>query len=248
LRLTAGYPVLHFERIDSTNSEARRLAEQGERGPLWIVADRQDGGRGRHGRHWVSEPGNLYATLLWPLAGGPEVASQAALVAAVAVHDVVCRLCPGLEPRIKWPNDLLIGGAKFCGILAEVVAMAPTRIAIGCGINVAHAPPGTPYPVTALGAGLAVEQVLQELNISLSNFMTIWDEGQGFAAIREAWAAAALGLGGASTATVGDRSVTGRVAGLAPDGALVLESADGRQHRVLSGDVSFAELEELRRS
>ncbi|MGL6181432.1 MAG: biotin--[acetyl-CoA-carboxylase] ligase, partial [Aestuariivirga sp.] len=76
MRSAAGHPVLHFERIDSTNIEARRLAEQGERGPLWLVADQQDGGRGRLGRTWVSEPGNLYATFLFPMSAGPEIAAQ----------------------------------------------------------------------------------------------------------------------------------------------------------------------------
>ena len=151
--LPTGHAVRHYERINSTNLEARRLADQGETGPLWLTAGEQTLGRGRLGRAWVSEPGNLYATFLFPTAAEQQAAAQVSFVAALAVHDMVTELRPGLSPRIKWPNDVLVGGAKFCGVLAEVVGSSPTRIAIGCGVNVAHAPQGTPYPVMALGGG-----------------------------------------------------------------------------------------------
>jgi BirA family biotin operon repressor/biotin-[acetyl-CoA-carboxylase] ligase len=248
LKSAAGHPVLHFERIDSTNSEARRLAEQDEYGPLWLVADRQDGGRGRLGRTWVSEPGNLYATFLFPISAGPEIAAQAGLVAAVAVQAAVSRLRPDLAVRIKWPNDLLIGGAKVCGILSEVVGTAPTRIALGCGINVAHAPTDTPYPATALGPRCTVESVFEELDSSLSNCLKIWDEGQGFGAIRAAWSAAALGIGGQVAASIAGEATSGIFAGIAPDGALLLQTGDGRLRPVHSGEVRFAALEELRQA
>ncbi|WP_373502407.1 biotin--[acetyl-CoA-carboxylase] ligase [Aestuariivirga sp.] len=246
MKLKTGHPVRHFDRIDSTNLEARRLAETGERGPLWLLADEQTGGRGRLGRNWVSEPGNLYATFLFSVSAGLDVVAQVSFVAALAVHDTVTALCPHLAPRIKWPNDVLIGGAKFCGVLPEVVGSAPTRIAIGCGINVAHAPKGTPYPVTALGAGLAVESVLQELDSNLSNRLKLWDEGRGFSLIRKDWAARALGLGGHVTATLGPKDLHGTFTGLAADGALILTGPDGQATHIHSGEVRFAELEALR--
>lgn len=243
-----GYPVHHFDRIDSTNLEARRLAEHGECGPLWLVADEQTLGRGRLGRNWVSEPGNLYATFLFAIAEGPQAAAQVSFVAALAVHDTVAALRPELSPRIKWPNDVLIGGAKFCGVLPEVVGENPTRIAIGCGVNVAHAPQGTPYPVTALGAGLTVGAVLAALDASLARRLAQWDEGRGFASIRADWGARALGLGGGVTATSGTRQLTGTFRGLAADGALMLAEPDGTLTPIHSGEVSFAELEALRRN
>lgn len=246
MKLGTGHPVLHFERIDSTNAEARRLAEQGERGPLWIVADEQTAGRGRIGRNWVSEPGNLYATFLFAITAGPEVAAQVSFVAALAVHDMVTALLPSLRPRIKWPNDVLIGGAKFCGVLPEVVGTAPTRIAIGCGVNIAHAPKGTPYPVTMLGAAITIESVLQDLDLNLSNRLKIWDEGRDFAAIRKAWETNALGIGGEVSARAGTSEIRGIFKGLAADGALVIRLPDGAEHSIHAGDVSFAELERLR--
>lgn len=245
--LATGHPVQHFDRIDSTNLEARRLADTGEGGPLWLVADEQTLGRGRLGRSWVSEPGNLYATFLFAITQGPQAASQVSFVAALAVHDTVTTLRPERSPRIKWPNDVLIGGAKFCGVLPEVVGESPTRIAIGCGVNIAHAPEGTPYPVTALGADLAVATVLKELDANLTRRLAQWDEGRGFGATRDDWAARALGLGGGVTATSGARKITGTFRGLAADGALLLEEADGSRIPIHSGEVSFAELERQRR-
>ena len=246
MRLRSGHPVRHFDRIDSTNLEARRLADDGEGGPLWLWADVQTGGRGRLGRSWVSEPGNLYATFLFAIAARPEVAVQVSFVAALAVHDMVAALRPDLGVSIKWPNDVLIGGAKFCGVLPEVVGSDPTRIAIGCGVNVAHAPQGTPYPVTALGAGIPLESVFQELDSNLSNRLKIWDEGRGFGAIREAWERRALGLGGEVTAELGGSSIAGTFEGLATDGALIMRLADGSLKSIHSGEVRFAELERLR--
>ena len=246
----AGHPVRRFDRIDSTNSEARRLAADGETGPLWLLADMQTGGRGRLGRSWVSEPGNLYATFLFPLAAGPEVAAQASFVAALAVHDTVMALRPELSPRIKWPNDVLIGGAKVCGVLPEVVGERPTRIAIGCGLNVTHAPQGTPYPVTALDQGgrhgLSVEQVFTTLDTALTRRLAQWDDGRGFASIRSAWSERALGLGGGVSAGSATQTLSGTFKGLAADGALLLEDATGRVTPIHSGEVRFAELEALR--
>jgi BirA family transcriptional regulator, biotin operon repressor / biotin---[acetyl-CoA-carboxylase] ligase len=246
LKLATGHRVLHFDRIDSTNAEARRLATGGERGPLWIWADAQTGGRGRLGRHWVSEPGNLYATFLLALAESPAVAAQLGFVAALAVHDAVTALLPTARPLIKWPNDLLIDGAKFCGLLAEIVATSPTTLALGCGINVAHAPADVPYPVTALGAALKVESVLQQLDASLSNRLKLWDEGRGFAAIREDWGERAIGIGGVCSAELAGGEVSGTFRGLAADGALLLETADGHTQIIHAGDVRFAAVEALR--
>ncbi len=299
MKLPRGHPVIHFGRIDSTNAEARRLADQGEQGPLWLVADEQTAGRGRMGRTWVSQPGNLHATFLFSIAAGPEVAAQVSFVAALAVHDMVTALLPSLRPRIKWPNDVLIGGAKFCGVLPEIVGTSPTRIAIGCGVNVAHAPKDTPYPVTNLnaprspllrdsggegrvrgcrpsaqpstaslveppphldplphmrggeganvkpmppfGKRIDVESVLQHLDANLSNRLKMWDEGRDFSAIREAWEARALGLGGEARSG----TLQGIFHGLAADGALILATPGGHHH-IHSGEVQFAELERLR--
>lgn len=264
MKTRTGILVRHFDRIDSTNAEARRLAELGERGPLWIVASEQTGGRGRHGRQWVSEPGNLYATRLFAINAEPAVAAQLSFVAAVAVREAVAKRFPDISPRIKWPNDLLIDGAKFCGLLPEVVGQTPTTIALGCGINIAHAPDNTPYSVTYLlarhpgesrgrsepwvpvfaGMTEGVEHLFVELDSSIARVLQIWNEGQGFAAIRDMWLAHALGLDGACATEHGE----GIFHGLAADGALILELADGTRKHIHSGEVRFADIERLRRT
>src|SRR5262245_56847281 len=111
----AGVRLVAHEVLGSTNSEALSLARQGERGPVWVTAARQTAGRGRRGRAWISEPGNLYASLLLTDPGPAERCPQLSFVAALAVYDAVVAIADTLAPRlaIKWPNDLLLGGAKF---------------------------------------------------------------------------------------------------------------------------------------
>ncbi|MGH6819625.1 MAG: biotin--[acetyl-CoA-carboxylase] ligase [Methylocella sp.] len=240
--------VIHFERIDSTNAEAHRLAQKGERGPLWLWADEQTGGRGRLGRTWVSEPGNFYATFLFSTSGGAEVATQVSFVAALAVHDLAAALLPRAKLGIKWPNDVLVDGAKFCGLLAEVLATHPTAVALGCGINVARAPKGMAYPVTALahhGKVPALGELLQMLDTSLSDQLAVWNEGSGFATIRGRWMKHALGIGREAVAMIGGKQESGIFRGLASDGALILEFASGAQKHIHAGDVRFALRETL---
>ncbi len=242
MKLPAGHRFIHFERIDSTNAEARRLGEVGERGPLWIWSDEQTGGRGRLGRTWVSEPGNLYVTCLFQTGAPTAIAAQISFVAAIAVHELSASLLPKAQLFLKWPNDVLNGGAKFCGLLAEVVNTSPTCIALGCGINLAHAPKNTPYPVTALGSQFTPEAVLQSLAASLWKWVEIWDEGRNFSAIRAAWAERAAGIGHDVLAD----GVNGRFDGLGADGALLMTLADGTKKSIYAGEVRFADIEKLR--
>lgn len=238
MKLPAGHRLTHFERIDSTNAEARRLAETGERGPLWIWSDEQTGGRGRLGRTWVSEPGNLYATCLFQTAATVAAVAQVSFVAAIAVHELVSNLLPKEKFFLKWPNDVLMNGAKFCGILAEVVGTDPTRVALGCGINLARAPQGTPYPVAALGGEYAPDSILPKLALSFWNWLEIWDEGRGFPAIRKAWLERAAGVG----KEVSVDGVTGRFDGLDIDGAMLITLSDGTQKQIHAGEVRLGKI------
>jgi BirA family biotin operon repressor/biotin-[acetyl-CoA-carboxylase] ligase len=240
--LASGHRVLHFDRIDSTNAEAKRLAEAGERGPLWLWADEQTGGRGRLGRRWVSEPGNLYATFLLPCTGSAATLAQIGFVLALAARDAIAGAAPRAAVRIKWPNDLQIGGAKVCGLLCETVSAAPASVALGCGINVAHAPAGLPYPVTALadhGAKVEPGPLLVALDAALVSWLGVWKEGAGFPAIRQAWEKAAVGIGAPVEVTAGERRLSGTFGGLAEDGALVLRLSNGKAQPIYAGDVRF---------
>lgn len=132
--MTEPAPRVVFDTIDSTNDEARRRAAAGEIGPLWIAARRQTAGRGRQGRVWSSEPGNLAATYLFAFCGAPAEAARLSFVAALAVADTLSALAPGAEITLKWPNDALANRRKAAGILLEnfgTPRSAPRRPAAG---------------------------------------------------------------------------------------------------------------------
>src|ERR1043166_5108785 len=102
----AGVRLFSHELLTSTNAEALALAQNGERGPLWVTAGRQSAGRGRRGRAWVSEPGNLFASLLLTDPAPAEHWPELSFVAALAIHDVIAEVAPAIRPdvSIKWPN------------------------------------------------------------------------------------------------------------------------------------------------
>src|SRR5262244_3040920 len=117
----AGVRLIAHEVLGSTNTEALQLARHGERGPLWVTAERQTAGRGRRGRAWISPVGNLYASLLLTEPAPSERWPQLSFVAALAIHDAVAGVAPDCAARlaIKWPNDVLHAGRKLAGILIE---------------------------------------------------------------------------------------------------------------------------------
>jgi BirA family transcriptional regulator, biotin operon repressor / biotin---[acetyl-CoA-carboxylase] ligase len=234
IKLNKPIQILHYNTIDSTNTEARRLYDQGERGPIWIVADEQKAGRGRMGRTWHSEPGNLYSTLLFPCAAPPAKLAQISFVAALAAHDVATSFVTNASIALKWPNDCLIDGAKFCGILSEVIA--PNQIALGVGMNVGHAPTHTPYAATHL-KGTTVKAAHEVLSASLQNWLKIWNGAQDFKAIKFAWESKALNLGKAVSVDTGRAIRQGIFKGLDNDGAMILMQSDNTEITIHAGDV-----------
>lgn len=240
-------PVRHFERIDSTNLEARRLADEGMHGPLWLRADEQTGGRGRLGRTWVSPPGNLYATLLMPLEGPIARAPQAGFVVALAVHDVVSQFAAGALVGLKWPNDCLVDGRKIAGVLCEVVQANPVVLALGCGINVASAPEDLAYPTTsiaALSGPQNVDAVFEAYCDALKQRLAQW--AAGFESIANAWRERAIGIGEQVFVTGHETAKQGIFTGIADDGAMLLRTGGGMQ-KIHAGDVSIPSLDSLRR-
>src|SRR5262249_10461473 len=147
-----------LDEVGSTNAEAFALAKAGETGPLWLMAHRQTAGRGRSGRSWASEPGNLHASLLQGLGCPAPAVPQLSLLAGVAVIDAIAAAAAGAimaDLRLKWPNDVLIGGAKCAGILPECHSGGPTGrlvAVVGIGINLAWHPPGLARAATHLAA------------------------------------------------------------------------------------------------
>ncbi|MCZ7656996.1 MAG: biotin--[acetyl-CoA-carboxylase] ligase [Xanthobacteraceae bacterium] len=232
------------ETLGSTNTEALALARAGEAGPLWITAVRQTAGRGRRGRGWMSEPGNLHATLLLTDPSRPEHAAELSFVASLALRDAIVALAPPLGTRIalKWPNDVLLDGAKFAGILleAERAPGRPLAVAIGLGVNCAHHPAATDTAATDLAAhGVAVTPaaLVARLAEAFAARLAQWERGAGFAAIRTAWLAHAMGLGGEIRVQLPDRELTGRFETLDEGGRLMLRLASGETEAVTAGEV-----------
>jgi BirA family biotin operon repressor/biotin-[acetyl-CoA-carboxylase] ligase len=235
----SGVGLMPYDSVDSTNAEGLRLARAGTPGPLWIVAREQTAGRGRRGRVWISEPGNLYATLLVSEPSAPEHAAQLSFVAALALHDAVAGRVPGLASRLKlkWPNDLLIDRNKLAGILIE--AEGPS-VVIGIGVNCAHHPERTDYPATdlaAAGVRATPEGLFTALSAAMITRLGQWDRGAGFAAIRDDWLARAAGLGKPIVVSLADGERSGSFETIDATGRLMLRLADGTTQAIAAGDV-----------
>lgn len=241
-------PILALDEVDSTNAEARRRADMGETGPLWITALRQTAGRGRRGRTWETGEGrNLAATLLTLSDKPPAEAAQISFVAALAVADLAAEFLTTAKPLVKWPNDVLVEGRKISGILVESGRRADNVLwlATGIGVNLAEGPHSADRPATSFAAEgcdppPAPRLALERLSHHVMRWMAVW-EGRGFAAIAEAWTQRAHGLGSACRAQLGTETVDGIAEGLDLDGALRLRLADGALRRITAGDVFFPE-------
>ena len=229
--------------VASTNEEAMQRAKSGRTGPLWIAADEQTGGRGRSGRGWVSEPGNLYNSLLLTIDRPPMVLAQLALVAGVAVHDTISQLAPALAPKLKWPNDVLVDGAKICGILIESQLAASGRghnVVVGIGLNLAHHPELADRLATSLAAhGIAVppRHAWQVLSTAFAKWLALWSEGDGFSAVCQSWQSRAVAVGTSVSVKAGAETISGRFGGLDTDGAMLLDLLNGQRRRITFGDV-----------
>jgi BirA family biotin operon repressor/biotin-[acetyl-CoA-carboxylase] ligase len=241
----SGTALKHFSEIDSTNEEARRLAVAGERGPVWIAADRQTAGRGRRGRVWESPAGNLSASLLIAPNKPANECAQLSFVAAIAAADAASSFAPAAEIKVKWPNDVLADGKKLAGILLESASGADgalTYLAVGIGMNLAHFPPDTEFPATSLTA-LGIPAPLQrEALIQLAAHFAKWYDvwmTNGFSPIHDAWLARAAGLGTRIRARLTNEETSGVFEGIDQTGALILREAQGRTRTISAGEVFF---------
>jgi BirA family biotin operon repressor/biotin-[acetyl-CoA-carboxylase] ligase len=247
-KLPSGYRLLRMETVDSTNAEARRRAKAGEPGPLWIWSARQSQGRGRGGREWVSQHGNLFATLLVGINCPVRMAGQLALVAGIVAFDTIAKLIAyegRSELLLKWPNDVLLAGEKVAGMLLENVGSTVenrSTVVIGTGINLANHPEDLPQPAVSLAAyGMTVTpaDALEVLAATTHDWLTRWGEGNSFPSIRRAWLDRAGPAGRALRVKINGEDREGVYAGLDADGALRLLTPDGSEHRIAAGDVFF---------
>ena len=232
------FDVRHYERLGSTNDEARRLAASGAAHGTVVHADEQTAGRGRLARRWFSPPGNLYVSIILRPDVPPARCIELGFVAALAVADAVDALLPAhTRAALKWPNDVLVRDGKIAGILLE---QDGDILILGIGVNVLHAPQGLTYKVsTIVGCGglATVDGTRERLLRALGDWLGVWQQ-DGFAPVRAAWLARAHPPGTTLGVALTDRFVTGGFAGIDTDGALLLDTPQGRG-RIVAGDVQL---------
>ncbi|MGI9500602.1 MAG: biotin--[acetyl-CoA-carboxylase] ligase [Geminicoccaceae bacterium] len=243
-RLPAGFHLHHLDTVGSTNDEVARLALEGRPSGTVVLADRQTEGRGRLGRSWQSAPGNLHASILLRPDCTLKDASQLSLLAGVVLAELLAAHGrDDLDPKLKWPNDVLINGAKVAGILLESAgdkAGRLTHVIIGIGVNVAWSPDDVNYPVTSLDAEGLPSHSPRDWLLAYASSLAIWlDRWQrdGFPVVREAWRARSYGLGGPIRLRLEREEIDGRFVDLTEEGALLIERTDGSRHALTAGDV-----------
>jgi BirA family biotin operon repressor/biotin-[acetyl-CoA-carboxylase] ligase len=170
---------------------------------------------------------------------------QLSFVAALAVHDAITRVAPRLERRlaIKWPNDLMLDGAKLGGVLIEGESIANEPVAIGIGVNCASHPVFPEYATTNLAAaGLRVSasMVFSALSKSMLARLAHWNRGENFLGVRSDWLERAMGVGGRIVVRFGARVLAGDFESLDEEGRLLLRLPDGRLSTISTGDVILA--------
>jgi BirA family biotin operon repressor/biotin-[acetyl-CoA-carboxylase] ligase len=241
-----GRRIYHFFKIDSTNTVALELGQEGDPHGTVVLAEEQTAGRGRAGRKWISEKSSgIHASILLRPPISPAQAPLLTLVAGLAARDGVAEET-GFAPDIRWPNDLLLHGKKFCGILTEMHA-EPDRVhyaVVGIGINVNHTK--MPAELAGIATSLKMEggRAYSRLDL-LIRLLWCFDRyynrfvAEGAKPILSRFAQVSSFYEGKrvqiSTAA---ETFVGTTAGLEPSGVLRVARDDGRIEAVISGDVA----------
>lgn len=244
--IDAQAPVETFDEIDSTMLEARRRAERGDTGPVWLIAKRQTSGRGRRGRAWLSFDGNLLATYLFATSQPLSEIALLGFAAGLAISETLQGM-GAADVTLKWPNDVMIRGAKAAGILIDSGAMSGggAWAALAFGVNLAAAPKAIDQPTRSLREALpldALTPTAEAFFAVLRPRLEAWSarlDSMGFEPLRRAWMAQALGLGRQARIMQGETALEGRAVGLSPRGELELDTPEGRR-LISAGDVYFS--------
>ena len=224
-----GFSIEHHAALGSSNDRAMDCAVAGM-DRHWVIVDQQTGGRGRQGRVWESPPGNLYASLALVDPCAMALSPQLGFVAGLATQQALASLTPfGARLRLKWPNDVLLDGAKLSGQLLEGRSQSGHLcVVIGIGINLRHHPDQTPYPATDLlqaGVELTPSSVLHALCDEFSTLLGLWSQGLGFSAIRQRWLERAAYLERPIEVRTERGPLKGLFKGLDAEGRLLLQVA-----------------------
>jgi len=248
--IAGGFVHLAKGETASTNDDALTALREGRQAPFWVTARMQKAGRGRHGRVWTSPPGNMYATLALVEPCEQRHAAQFGYLIGLALHDAIAAIAPAhaARVRLKWPNDVLVDGAKIAGMLLEGHHARDGRFALiaGIGANIAFTPDDTPYPAARLAdlvADVTPEALFDALARAFARRFAGWREAPdamlALAALREDWLARAHGLDGNVTIRLPGGAREGRFVGLDGDGRLLFLTEGGIQ-TIDAGDLYFA--------
>ena len=236
-RLPSGTAIEIFDTLDSTSAEARRRADAGEGGPVWILALSQTAGYGRRGRAWEQATGDFAGTLLFTPDAPPDHWGQISFIIALALASAFDEVIGEERVTLKWPNDVLVEGAKAAGILLESFG---AQLSIGIGVNMVSAPEGMPYKVARLMDYVSPPSPADFaalLDAHFWRFYGPWQEN-GFASVRSSWLARAAGLGSEIAVRLPNEDINGVFEGIDETGALILRLEAGKR-TIAAGEVFF---------
>lgn len=241
-----GGQIRHFEQVASTNDTLKKIADQGAPEGMVVLSEQQTAGKGRLGRNWFSYPGTgIWCSVLLRPGIMPQDAPKLTLLGAVAVVEGIENYC-GVRAGIKWPNDLLLGGKKLCGLLTEMRSELDRvdYVVLGMGINIKpeSVPAELKHKATSLVNDLGRDVNRAKLLASIldaleSNYQCFL--GHGFQAIREKWQEYNITLGNKVTVTSALDSVSGTAVRLGAGGGLVVCTDEGVEQEFFAGEVSL---------
>ena len=239
-----GYTIETVDSVDSTNTELIRRMNAGSIGHGYVLlANEQTNGKGRRGRVWLSERGNLFFSIALDTKSSPEHLPQLSFVSALTTHAVLSSL--GLFPTLKWPNDLLLEGKKCCGILLEKSNFSSSSVVLGVGLNTKITPSDNSkilYPATSIEEYLKEdtfsdnETLLRNWLEQFTKYYDIWDK-DGFSPIRNEWLKYGHQLGEALHIILPKGDIHGTFNDLDAEGNLLLKNEAGQIVCITAGDV-----------
>lgn len=238
--------VLYFDTIDSTNTKAQELAEKGYPSGTLVVADKQESGKGRRGRSWISPSGTgIFMTLMIKPDINPNNASMLTLVAALAVAKAITSVT-GEEALIKWPNDIVVNGKKVCGILTEMNAQFDyiNHIVVGIGINVHNE--SFPEEISQMASSLMIEaggkrfhraQIIAETMSYFEQYYDTFLKTQDLSALVREYDELLVNRNKSVRVLDPKEPFDGKAMGITPKGELIVDTWESRK-LVSSGEVS----------
>ncbi|ALE03807.1 biotin--[acetyl-CoA-carboxylase] ligase [Bartonella ancashensis] len=244
-----GYVCESYETIGSTNLVAQQRAKEGHPGYLWVTAEVQTQGRARRGRLWNSPRGNLYASLLLNDHIVHKTASQLGFVAGVSMVEAIGEFIEDQKKsidiiKLKWPNDILLEGAKSSGILLELFELPSQSCAliIGIGMNIKHHYEDAPYLTSSMhkvGLHIEKEQLFSSLTKYFAQNYLLWKRPGGSDIIRKKWLSHSSCLGKDIKMIDGRKTILGTFDGLDYNFNCIVKQEDGQRTIVTVGDVHF---------